>query len=92
MFCLYSEIRDAIITTFFLPEEARYHEPWIKIDLFANKAAILYLLDVRSIMVRDRAVDISNCGSGGPGFKPRPPRCFLRQGTLLQFVSLHPGV
>ena len=56
MFCLYSEIRDAIITTFFLPEEARYHEPWIKIDLFANKAAILYLLDVRSIMVRDRAV------------------------------------
>ena len=28
-------------------------------------------------------------GSGGPGFKSR---CFLRQGTLLQFVSLRPGV
>ena len=27
-----------------------------------------------------------------PGFKPRPSRCFLRQGTLLQFFSLHPGV
>ena len=88
MFCRYSEIRDAIITTFFLPEEARYHEPWIKIDLFANKAAILYLLDVRSIMVRDRAVNISNSGSGGLGFKPRPPRCFLRQGTLYSSLSL----
>ena len=31
-------------------------------------------------------------GSGGPGFKPRPSRCFLRQGTLLHFVSLYPGV
>ena len=31
-------------------------------------------------------------GSGGPGLKPRPSRCFLRQGTLLHFVSLHPGV
>ena len=39
-----------------------------------------------------RVVDTSNSGSGGPGFKPRPPRCFLRQGTLLHFVSLHPGV
>ena len=27
-----------------------------------------------------------------PGFKPRPSRCFLRQGTLLHFVSLQPGV
>ena len=25
-------------------------------------------------------------------FKPRPSRCFLRQETLLHFVSLHPGV
>ena len=92
MFCLYSEIRDVIITMFFPPEEARYHERWIKIDLFANKAAILFLLDIRSIMVCNRAVNISNSGSGGPGFKPRPPRCFLRQGNLLQFVSLHQGV
>ena len=34
----------------------------------------------------------SNCGSGGPRFKPHPSRCFLRQGTLLNFVSFHPGV
>ena len=38
------------------------------------------------------AVNTSKTGSGGPGFKPRPSRCFLRQGTLLHFVSLHPGV
>ena len=28
----------------------------------------------------------------GPRFKPRPSRCFLRQETLLHFVSVHPGV
>ena len=40
-----------------------------------------------------RAVNTSNSsGSGGLGFKPRLSRCFLRQGTLLNFVSLHPGV
>ena len=39
-----------------------------------------------------RAVNTSNSGSGGPGFQPRPSRCFLRQETLLFFVSLHPGV
>ena len=39
-----------------------------------------------------RAVKTSNSRSGGPGFKPRPSRCFLRQGTLLHFVSLHLGV
>ena len=39
-----------------------------------------------------RAVNTSNSGSGGPVLKPRPSRCFLRQGTLLHFVSLHPGV
>ena len=40
-----------------------------------------------------RAVtNTSNSGSGGPGFKPRSSRCFLGQGTLLSFVSLHPGV
>ena len=37
------------------------------------------------------AVNTSNSGSGGQGFKPRPSRCFLRQGNLLHFVSLHPG-
>ena len=40
-----------------------------------------------------RAVNTSNSrGSGGLGFKPRLSCCFLRQGTLLNFVSLHPGV
>ena len=34
----------------------------------------------------------SNSGSGGPGLKPRLSLSFLRQGTLLHFVSLHPGV
>ena len=37
-----------------------------------------------------RAVNTSNSGSGGPGFKPRPLCCFLRQGTLLHFAFLHP--
>lgn len=36
-----------------------------------------------------RAVSTSNSRSGALGFKPRPSRCFLRQGTLLHFVSLH---
>ena len=35
-----------------------------------------------------RAVGASNFGSGGPGSKPRPSRCFLRQGTLLHFVCV----
>ena len=39
-----------------------------------------------------RVVNTSNTGSGGPGFKPRPSRCFLRQGALLDFVSLHTGL
>ena len=39
-----------------------------------------------------QVVNSSNSRSGGPGFKPRPPRPFLRQRTLLHFVSLHPGV
>ena len=34
-----------------------------------------------------RAVNTSNSRSGGPGCRPRPSRCFLRQGTLLHFVS-----
>ena len=29
--------------------------------------------------VCDRVVNTSTSGSGGPGFKPRPLRCFLRQ-------------
>ena len=39
-----------------------------------------------------RVVNTSNSRSGHPGFKPPPLYCFLRQGTLLHFVSLHPGV
>ena len=38
------------------------------------------------------AVNTSNSGSGRLGFTPRPLCCFLRQGTILHFVSLHPGV
>ena len=37
-------------------------------------------------------VNTSNSVSGGPKFKSHPLRCFLRQGTLLHFVSLQPGV
>ena len=42
--------------------------------------------------VCDRAVDTSNSGSGVPGFKSCLSFFFLRQETLLYFVSLHPGV
>ena len=34
----------------------------------------------------------TNFTPGGPGFNPSPLLCFLRQGTLLHFASLHPGV
>ena len=33
-------------------------------------------------VVCSQVVNTSNSGSGGSGFKPRPSRCFLRQGTL----------
>ena len=39
-----------------------------------------------------RVVNTLNSGPGGPGFKPRPSPFYLRQGTLLHFVSLHLGV
>ena len=35
---------------------------------------------------------VTNFTPGGPGFNPSPLLCFLRQGTLLHFASLHPGV
>ena len=38
--------------------------------------------------VCDWAVNTSNSKFGGPAFKPRPPCCFLRQGTLLHFAGL----
>ena len=37
-------------------------------------------------------VNTLNSRSGGPGPKPCQLCCFLRQETLLHFVSLHPGV
>ena len=37
-------------------------------------------------------VNTSISGSGGVGFKPRPSSCFLGQGILLHFVSLHLGL
>ena len=40
-----------------------------------------------------RVVNTSNSRSTGSGSKPCPSRCFIvGQGTLLHFVSLHPGV
>ena len=36
-----------------------------------------------------QAVNTSNPESGGLEFKPCPSHCFLRQGSLLHFVSLH---
>ena len=39
-----------------------------------------------------RAVNTSNSRSGVQAFTPRPSCCFLRQGALLHFVSLHSGV
>ena len=39
-----------------------------------------------------RVVDTFNSGSGGAGIKLRLSHCYLRQGTLLHVVSLHPGV
>ena len=39
-----------------------------------------------------RVANTSKSGSGCLGFKPRSSCCFLRQGTLLHFVSLHPGL
>ena len=36
--------------------------------------------------------EVNTTNSGGPGLKPRPSPCFLRQLILLHFVSLHPGV
>ena len=39
-----------------------------------------------------QAVNTSHSRSGGLGFKSHLSGYFLRQGTLLQFVSLHPGV
>ena len=40
-----------------------------------------------------RAVKNSNSGSGGPVFKPRPLRCFLRQARKFTtlYHPLHPG-
>ena len=39
-----------------------------------------------------RAVNTSDAGSEGPGFKRLQSRCFLRLGTLLHFAAFHPGV
>ena len=35
---------------------------------------------------------VSKFRSGGPGFKPRPLPCFLRQGILLHTFSLYTSV
>ena len=37
-------------------------------------------------------INTLNSRSGGLWFKRRPSGCFLRQGTLLHFVSLHVNV
>ena len=52
-----------------------------------NESNRIFLTDLLSLAtaggVCGRVVNTSNSRSGGPGFKPRPSRCFLRQGTLL---------
>ena len=57
-----------------------------------NCPKISMLHKLKRVGVCGRAVNTSNSGSGGLGFKPHRSRCFLRQGTLLHLVSLHPGV
>ena len=49
-------------------------------------------IPVETCEAERRAINTSNFGSKGPGFTPRPSRCFRRQGTLLPFVPLYPGV
>ena len=64
--------------------------------LISSQSPMLQLFLSRHTMmlggVCGRVVNTSNSGSGGLGFKPHPLCCFLRQGTLLHFASLHPGV
>ena len=56
-----------------------------------NGNPVVYSVYCNSGGVCVRVVNTSNSGSGGPGFKRRPSRCFLTQGTLLYLVSLHSG-
>ena len=72
----------------FHAEDASLHR-----STFVGGAFYYLLQQIRSTegMCR-QAVNTLNQGSGGPGFKPRLSCCFLRQGTILHFVSLHPGV
>ena len=53
---------------------------------------VLSLVCIVLRSVCGRVVDTLNSGSGGPGFKPCPSHCSLRQGALLHFVSLHLSV
>ena len=59
----------------------------VKTDVSYNKVLLIH-----GGGICGRVVNTSNSRSGGLGFKPRPLHCILRQGTLLHFVSLHPGV
>ena len=57
-----------------------------------NGNPVVYSVYCHSGGVCGRVVNTSNSGSGGPGFKPGHSHCFLKQRTLLHFVSLLPGV
>ena len=59
----------------------------VKTDVNYNKVLLIH-----GGGICDRVVNTSNSRSGGLGFKPRPLHCILRQGTLPNFVSLHPSV
>ena len=59
----------------------------VKTDVNYNKVLLIH-----GGGICGRVVNTSNSRSGGLGFKPCPFHCILRQGTLLHFVSLHPGV
>ena len=64
----------------------------MRVNLFSYTVIVLSLVHILLGGVCGRVVNTSNSGSEGPGFKPRPLHWFLRQGTLLHYVSLHSGV
>ena len=59
----------------------------MKLNTAANYNKVL-LIDAGGMC--GQVVDTSNSRSGGPEFEPRPLRCFVREVTLLHFVSLPP--
>ena len=73
-----------------LPQDRLGSPTWSVILFWNTNTAEVTLCESGGVC--GRAVNTSNSRSGVPGFTPRPSRCFLRQGALLHFVSLHSGV